>query len=314
MACVTGGCGFIGSHLVRRLVADGWAVRVLDNLSVGTAQAVSGFDRATLIEGDIRDEAAVTAAVNGCEVVFHFAAPTDVRAALENPRHDIDHGVLGTQTVLEGMRRHEVNRLVFASSSCVYGSGLNQPVSEAMGPLLPDSIYGAGKLAAEGLIAAYCGTFGIQSWMFRFPNVVGPGVTHGVIFDFVRRLAQDPTHLRIYGDGTQTKTYLRVEDCVSGIFSLIDRTSSDVNVLNVTTRGATSVRRIAELVVEALELGRIEFQFTGGDRGWAGDVPIIRLDPSRAAALGWTAQLDSEEAVRRTIMELREAGSCPPSS
>jgi UDP-glucose 4-epimerase len=306
-ACVTGGCGFIGSHLVRRLLARGWNVVAFDNLTVGTVAMLPENSRLRFIQGDIRDEAAVRDAIRGCEIVYHFAAPTNVRTALQMPRHDIDHGVNGTQSVLEAMRVAGVGKIVYASSSCVYGSGLPQPVSEEMGPLVPSSVYGASKLAGEGLIGAYSHTFGIQSWLFRFPNVVGPALTHGVILDFIRRLHSEPDCLTIYGNGRQTKTYCWVEDCVEGVLDLLDRADDEVNTLNVTAPGSTTVRRIAELVVEAMGLREPHFMYTGGAAGWQGDVPIIQLDGSRAAELGWRARLTSDEAVRSTIQCLLDA-------
>ncbi|MDH7568013.1 MAG: SDR family NAD(P)-dependent oxidoreductase [Armatimonadota bacterium] len=307
--CVTGGCGFIGSHLVHRLVAEGWEVVVYDNLSVGNPAALPACRRISLIQGDVRDQARLRSAVADCDLVYHFAAPTDVRAALKDPHQDVDQIIGGTHTLLEAMRLGGVRRVVCASSSCVYGEGLPQPVSESSAPLLPSSVYGAAKLACEALISAYCRTFDFQAWLFRFPNVAGPGVTHGVIRDFVLRLKKDPSQLLIYGDGNQTKTYLYVDDCIDGIITLVRRMPHSVNLANITAAGATTVNRIAQLVVSALGLSGVQFRYTGGAGGWRGDVSHIVLDGSLAASLGWRARHTSDEAVDLTIRWLVEKTS-----
>lgn len=300
-ACVTGGCGFIGSHVVRALLERGCHVRTLDNLSVGTPEMLPGGD---LEVGDIRHAEDVERALRGCNLVVHLAAPTDVRKALTDPYYDMDHGVHGTQMVLEKMRAEGIRDLIFASSSCVYGSGLPSPASESMGPLFPSSVYGASKLACEGLISAYCRTFGMRAWIYRFPNVVGRRVTHGVIRDFVERLKADSTRLKIFGNGGQTKTYLWIDDCVEGMLRLTELSSDDVNLFNVTAPGSTSVNRIADLAMEALGLSGVPREYTGGELGWKGDVAYITLDPTRAERAGWKAGLDSDSSVRRTISVL----------
>lgn len=303
--CVTGGCGFIGRHLIRALLNQSVRkIRAFDNLSVGQASSLPVDPRIELVVGDLRQPDQVQAALDGCDFIFHLAAPTDVRASLQNTRHDLDQGVLGTYHVLEASRKLGIKKLAFASSSCVYGSGLSLPVGEAAGPLLPASLYGASKLAAEGLIASFCHTFEMQSWLFRFPNVVGSEVTHGVILDFIRKLQKDPAVLPIFGDGRQTKTYLWAEDCIQGILSMISCLTGKVNVVNITTEGSTSVSQIAEVVISEMGLDGVEVQFSGGAQGWPGDVPYILLDGSKASQHGWSARLSSAESVRMTARSL----------
>lgn len=299
---ITGGCGFVGRHLVRELLARGThSIHVLDNLSVGRRECLPETDRVVFFKGDVRDMDSVTAAFSEIDTLFHFAAPTDVRTALTQPRVDIEHGVIGTQNLLERARQISCKRFVFASSSCVYGDGLVLPVAEDAGPLLPVSIYGASKLAAEGLIAAYSQTFGIRSWIYRFPNVVGPELTHGVVLDFVNKLRQDPTKLAIFGDGSQTKTYLWVDDCIQGVLSLFSQMKEIVNVANITTEGSTSVREIAQIVSNQMGLRDVRFEFSGGTRGWAGDVPVIQLSGAVACQHGWHAEHTSSEAIKNTV-------------
>lgn len=303
--CVTGGCGFLGRHLVRELLDRGARrIQILDNLSAGSEDWLPPDPRLQLHIGDIRRPQEVRPALEGVDLIFHLAAPTDVRAALRDCRQDIDQGILGTATLLECAHAMGISKLVFASSSCVYGNNSAQPAREEAGPLLPASLYGASKLAAEGLISAYCQTFQMQSWLFRFPNVVGPELTHGVCLDFVRRLQANPRELEVMGNGQQRKTYMWVSDCVEGILALVPLMDDTVNLANVTTRGSTTVREIAEMVLGEMGLSQALLQVGTSAQGWPGDVPHITLDEARGAELGWRARYSSSEALLLTVRSL----------
>ncbi|MBA3045795.1 MAG: NAD-dependent epimerase/dehydratase family protein [Euryarchaeota archaeon] len=305
---ITGGAGFIGSHLINRLIGKHEIV-VLDNLSESTLDAISchiNSGAVKFIEASISDAAALDSAMDGVDTVFHLAAHRDVRAGVENPSKDMDNGILATYQVLESMRRNNVKNIVFSSSQVVYGEVTDKPVSEDFGPMIPISIYGASKLACEALVMAYSHTYGMHSWIFRFANIVGEGGTHGVIPDFVLKLKKNSKVLEILGDGTQTKPYLEVGDCVSGMLFGWENSSDAVNLFNLGTEGWTSVTRLAEIVVEECGLKDVEFRYTGGKRGWVGDVPRIRLSSDKIRKLGWKTKYDSDDAVRVAARSLKE--------
>ncbi len=305
---ITGGAGFIGSHLIEKLIAKHEIV-VLDNMSEGDPAFIAKHEsnpNFTFIKGDMTDSSALDTALQGVDAVFHLAAHRDVRAGASNPRKDIDDGILLTFNLLESMRAAGVKDIIFSSSQTVYGEVSDEPVSENFGPMIPISIYGASKLACESLVMAYSHTFGMRSWIFRFANIVGPGGTHGVIPDFILKLKNNNSQMEILGDGTQTKPYLAVEDCVDGIIFGYENSSDSVNLFNLGTDGWTSVTRLAEIVVEECGLENVKFSYTGGKRGWVGDVPRIRLSSDKIKNLGWKAQHDSDEAVRLAAMSLFE--------
>ncbi|MBI3319356.1 MAG: SDR family NAD(P)-dependent oxidoreductase [Candidatus Omnitrophica bacterium] len=303
---ITGGAGFIGSHLVDRLLRDHDVV-VLDNLSLGKEELLNDYrrhPRFTFVEGDVRDAAHLDAAIRGCDAVAHLAANSDIRAGTRTTDVDLQHGVLATYQVLEAMRRHGVSKIWFTSSSVVYGVPTIVPTPEDYGPLLPISLYGASKLAAEGLISAFAHLYDIQAWIFRCANVVGSRMTHGALYDFVKKLHDDPTRLTILGDGNQCKVYLHVEDCLDGMLFAVTHAEEPVNVLNLSTDDAVVVRRMAEMVVHHLGLAQVAFQFTGTPYGWKGDVPRVGLDTTKMKTLGWAPRLNSEQAVASAIEAL----------
>ncbi|MHC1579754.1 MAG: NAD-dependent epimerase/dehydratase family protein [Candidatus Alkanophagales archaeon] len=309
---VTGGAGFIGSHVVDRLVASGADVVVLDDLSSGSLKFIEPHLRRENFEFHRVDLAAsasdITPLLDGADEVWHLAANPDVRVGAERPDVHFRHNIVATYTVLEAMRRNDVRRIIFTSTSTVYGEAARLPTPEDYGPLTPISLYGASKLACEALISAYAHTFDMQAWIYRFANVVGRRSTHGVIFDFIRKLRANPRVLEILGDGNQTKSYIYIDDCVEAMFFGL-KASEVVNVLNIGTEDQVTVRRIAEIVCE--EMGLVgsrmpEFRFTGGRRGWRGDVPLMLLDISRLKRLGWRPKYSSEEAVRRATRDLLE--------
>jgi UDP-glucose 4-epimerase len=310
---VSGGAGFIGSHLTGRLLSFDGVGRlvVYDNFSSGTRGRLSGAagdPRLKVVEGDVKDPAALAAAMKGADTVFHLAANPDISKAETRPDIDFWEGTYLAQNVLEAMRTNGVRDLFYMSGSGVYGENARVSFAEDHGPCLPISTYGASKLACEALASAYCHMFDMTARVFRFANVVGPRQTHGVGYDFVRRLAEDPARLRILGDGSQSKSYIHVEDVLDAVFLAGDRTSARYRVFNVATDDSVSVRRIADLAVEVCGLapGSVRYEFTGGDRGWKGDVPVVRFDSSRMKALGWRCRRTSSEAVRDAMVSIRK--------
>jgi len=303
---ITGGAGFIGSHLVDRLASSG-EVTVYDNLSSGKKEFIRhhlNSGNFHFIEADLLDLDALNKAIANHDVVFHLAANPDVRAGLTDTRLDLEQGTLTTYNLLEAMRLNEIGKIVFASSSTVYGEAGIKPVSEDYGPLLPISLYGAGKLACEGLISAFCHLFDMQAWIFRFANVVGARASHGVIFDFINKLKQNPEELEILGDGTQEKPYLYIDDCIDGILFGFEHSQERVNVLNLGSDSSTNVAAIANMLVEAMGLSNVKFSYTGGNRGWRGDIPQVRFDITKIRNLGWKPRYSSDEAVRRAMRDI----------
>jgi UDP-glucose 4-epimerase len=301
---VSGGAGFIGSHLVRSLLQDTATQRVVifDNFSSGQLAHIeesSRDSRVEIVHADLKEQSAVTAAMTGCDTVFHLAANPDIAKAVTQPDIDFWEGTYLTQNILEAMRVRGARRIIYTSGSGVYGENPGLAFAEDYGPCVPISTYGASKLACEGLIASYCHMFDLIGRAFRFANVVGPTQTHGVGYDFIRRLKADPSCLRILGDGTQRKSYIHVEDVLKAIGLGDARATCKYDVFNVATDDYITVREIAELAVKASGLtpGETRYEFTGGDRGWKGDVPIVRFDCSKIKALGWQAHRTSAEAV-----------------
>jgi len=301
---VSGGAGFIGSHLVRSLLEETETERVVvfDNFTSGQHSYIAraaADPRVEVVTGDLKDLRAVGAAMAGSDTVFHLAANPDIARAVSQPDIDFWEGTYLTQNVLEAMRVNNVRNIFYTSGSGVYGENPEAAFAEDYGPCLPISTYGASKIACEGLIAAYCHMFDLTGRAFRFANVVGPRQTHGVGYDFIRRLKADPTRLRILGDGTQKKSYIHVEDVLAAIQLADARATGRYEVFNVATDDYITVKEIADLAVKVsgLASGEVRFEFTGGDRGWKGDVPIVRFDCAKIKALGWKARRSSAEAV-----------------
>ena len=305
---VAGGAGFIGSHLVDWLLTlPQTQVTVYDNLSSGTRSRLGSHldnPRMSLVEADLQHLDALVAAMHGQEWVFHFASNPDVAKAMVEPSIDFWQGTYLTQNLLEAMRLEGVRHLVYASGSGVYGDVGTLAVYEDFAPMLPISTYGASKLAGEALICAYCHLFEMQALVYRFANVVGLRQTHGVAYDFIRKLQRDPTRLEILGDGTQSKSYIHVTDIVGAVAHTIEAASDRFNYFNVATEDYLDVRTIADMVCEAMGLHAVEYVFTGGSRGWKGDVPVVRFDLTRIHSLGWRASLPSVEAMQRSIAEM----------
>ena len=303
---VSGGAGFIGSHLLRRLLGPAGAKRVVvfDNFSSGLESHLAPLRadaRLEVVRGDLKDKDSVIAAMRGCETVFHLAANPDIAKAVTQPDIDFWEGTYLAQNVIEAMRVNGAQRILYMSGSGVYGENASVAFAENYGPCIPISTYGASKLACEALIAAYCHMFGITARAFRFANVVGPRQTHGVGYDFVRRLRADPASLRILGDGLQSKSYIHVEDVLDAVFRADAGCTAKYDVFNVATGDYITVREIAALAVQVCGLADVKFEFTGGDRGWKGDVPIVRFDCTKIHGLGWRCARNSAQAIHDSM-------------
>jgi UDP-glucose 4-epimerase len=306
---VTGGAGAIGAWLVRCLLDDGTPTHIVDNLSSGRREHLGGYahhPELSFTVADLRTLDAIAPSFVGASAVWHLAANPDIRRGTEDPSLDFGHGTQATFHALEAARRADVPRFLFSSSSVVYGFPTKFPTPEEYGPLLPESLYGASKLAGEAMVSAYAHCYGMKNHIFRFANIIGPGMTHGVIFDFFAKLARDPTRLEVLGDGHQAKSYLRVEDCVDGMRAAAVHADAPVTVLNVGNVDRISVKEIAEKVVAA-HGGSARIEYAGGAQGWVGDVPRQWLAIDRIRALGWTPKLTSVEAVAKTIEEMARA-------
>ena len=308
---ITGGAGFIGSHFCDRLAGDPLVTRITayDNFSSGREWHVAHHlsdPRFSLIRADVSDLEGLTSAMAGHDVVIHLASNPDIAKAATEPTIDFTQGTALTSNVLEAARRAGVTTVLYASGSGVLGETAGAEAGEDYTPMIPISTYGASKMAGEALLAAYCHMFGMCGFAFRFANVIGSRQTHGVGFDFISRLTQDPTQLRILGDGSQTKSYIHVDDVVNAVLYVLENAAGPYNVFNVSTPDTLTVTEIADLSCEVLGLppGSVTYRFTGGDRGWKGDVPVVRLDTARLRRLGWSCRNDSRSAMKIALESL----------
>ena len=304
---VTGGAGFIGSHLVDRLIEKGNKVTVFDNISSGKLQFIEHHlenPDFTLIKGDLLDQEAIEAACRDIDIVCHVAANPDVRLGATDTRAHLEQNILATYNLLEAMRKNSVKEIAFTSTSTVYGEASVMPTPEDYGPLIPISLYGASKLACEALITSYSHTFDMRAWIFRFANIVGPRSTHGITVDFIKKLEKDSNVLEILGNGKQEKSYLHVSECVDAIIFLIEKSRDKVNIFNIGSEDTISATEIGKAVIEEMGLSDVKFIYTGGSRGWKGDVPRMRLGIEKMKALGWKPVYSSERSVRETARAL----------
>ncbi|TKX40336.1 NAD-dependent epimerase/dehydratase family protein [Halorubrum sp. CGM4_25_10-8A] len=296
---VTGGAGLVGSHLAATLHDAGTTVRVADDLSKGTRERVPAD--VTFTEADLTDRDDVDRVMTAdLDMVFHLAAYTDTN--FDDDRKLFEENTEMTYNLLEAMRDADVEHFAFTSSSTVYGEA-PRPTPEDYAPLEPISIYGSSKLADEGLISTYAHSYGIQSWVFRFANIVGPYQRGNVVPDFIEKLTDDPTELEILGDGRQEKSYMYVSECVSAMKYVVEHADEPLNIYNLGTKTTTSVTDIADIVSDELGVDP-EYTYTGGDRGWTGDVPKMRLSIQKLAALGWEPTRSSDESVRQGARDL----------
>jgi UDP-glucose 4-epimerase len=306
-AFVTGCAGFIGSTLTDRLLSSGCTVVGIDDFSTGRRRFLDNaarHPRFRLVEADLLDSGALQAAMSGADCVFHLAANADVRLGTVHPRKDLEQNTVATLNVLESMRANGIRKIAFTSTASVYGETTVFPTPEDAPFPLQTSLYGASKLACEGLIAAYCEGFDFQSWIFRLVSILGERYSHGHVFDFCQQLGSDPTKLTVLGNGRQRKSYLYVQDCLDGVLLAMSRANARVNLFNLGVDSFCEVNDSIAWISAALNLSP-QVTYTGGDRGWAGDNPFIYPDTTRVRALGWRPKLDIEESIRRTVAFLR---------
>lgn len=304
---VTGGAGFIGSHLCDRFLAQETCVTAVDDLSLGRLEHLAPArenSRFSFIRGDILEPGFLDPIFREgkFDTVFHLAANSDIQLGGRETDRDLNLTFLTTFRVLDAMRKFNVRDLVFASSSAIYGE-VEEEIGEDHGPLRPVSFYGAAKNAAESYISAFAHQFGMRSWIFRFPNVVGDRLTHGVVHDFIKQLQSDPTQLTILGGGEQLKPFLHVNDLIDAMLLAQKRLLEPVNCLNVGPETRTTVRQIAEIVVEEMGLDDVPFHFTGGTGGWKGDIPRYQYDLTRIKSLGWRPRHTSDQAIRLAVRQ-----------
>jgi UDP-glucose 4-epimerase len=309
---VTGGAGFIGSHLTEALLKKGYSVSILDNLSSGHRQNLSSIQQSydiNFIAGDCRSPSDVEKALRNVDTVFHLAANPEVRLDLADPKTCYEQNIEATYILLQSIRRSNVKTIVFASSSTIYGEATIIPTPEDYGPIKPISIYGASKLACEALMSSYCYSFKKKGVIVRPANMIGPLSTHGVILDFIQKLKKNPKELEILGDGTQTKSYLYIDDCVDAIMTAYECSQEPVEIFNIGSEDQTNVKEIGYTVIEEMKLKNVKLKLTGGvdgGRGWIGDVKNMLLDINKLKKLGWKPKLNSQQAVKKTAEHLIE--------
>ena len=304
---VTGGAGFIGSNLIDRLLNAGNAVTAYDNLSTGQLRFLDQAQQKPnfrLVEGDMLDERKLGDAVKGHDFVFHLAANADVRFGTQHPRRDLEQNTIPAYNVLEAMRSAGISRIAFSSTGSIYGEPDVFPTPETAPFPIQTSLYGASKLAGEGLIEAYCAGFNFRGYIFRFVSILGERYSHGHVFDFYRSLMTDPRHIRVLGDGKQRKSYLYIQDCIDAMLAVIDKADAPVNVYNLGTDEYCMVNESLTWICQKLGVNP-ERSYSGGDRGWIGDSPFIFLDTTRIRSLGWKPKLSIRQGVERTVEYLR---------
>ncbi len=305
---IAGGAGFIGSHVTDMLVADKREVVVFDNLSSGRKSFLHksiSKKNFKFIKGDLLNPKQIKKALpKDTDLVFHFVANPDISKGVKNPKLDFDQTITTTFNLLQEMRNKNIKSLVYFSGSGIYGDVGNTFTHEHHGPLLPVSMYGASKLAAEGLISAFSNLFGIQSWIFRPANIIGGRATHGVILDFINRLKETPRKLAILGDGKQSKSYIHISDVLNAISLCLVKENAQINLFNIASKSFITVNEIATSVIRGMKLKNVKITHTKGRVGWPGDVPVVRIDSKKLRNIGWKENFSSPKAVERTVREI----------
>ncbi len=303
-ALVTGGAGFIGSNLADRLLAEEFEVVVYDNLSTGRQNFLSNctqHPKFTLVEGDVLDRKKLSTAMNGCDVVFHFAANADVQHGLEHPTRDLEQNTIATSNVLEAMREHGTSKIVFSSTGSVYGEPDVFPTPESCPFPVQTSMYAASKVAGEGLIAAYCNGYEFSAIVFRLVSILGERYTHGHVYDFYKKLQSNPTHLTVLGDGKQEKSYLYIQDCLDGMVAALSTLGSPgIEIYNLGTDETLVVDESVSIICEHMNVNP-KITHTGGKRGWIGDSPLIILDCDKLRSLGWKPKVSISDSIKATL-------------
>lgn len=306
-AFVTGGAGFVGSNLVDRLIDDGHSVVVYDNFSTGKHEfldRVSYEPECRIIKGDLLDTDLLNEKMKGCDIVFHLAANADVRFGLNHPTRDLEQNTIATSNVLEAMRINGIKKIMFSSTGSIYGDTKELPTPENAQFPIQTSLYGASKLACEGLIQAYCEGYDFQAYIFRFVSILGERYTHGHVCDFYRKLQDNPNEMEVLGNGMQSKSYLYVQDCIDAIFHLTRNTTDKINIFNLGVEDYCTVNDSIGWITKNLGLTP-ELKYTGGNQGWIGDNPTIYLDVKKAEEFGWKAKVSIKDAVIKTLEYLK---------
>jgi len=304
---ITGGAGFIGSNLTNELIKRGNKITIYDNLSSGRLEFLEPYlktKKVKLIKGDILDFPKLKKAIKGHDLVFHLAANPNISQGILDPTIDLKIGILGTFNVLNAMRLASVKKIAYTSGSGVYGDQGEKFIKENFGPLLPVSMYGASKIASEALVSTFCHFYDMQAWIFRPANIVGKNQTHGVVFDFIKKLRKNPKELYILGNGKQSKCYLHVSDLINAMILAIEKSNERINLFNVASKSFLTVNEIAKMIIREMNLKNVKIEYSGENVGWKGDVPKVRLDIQRLTKLGWKAKMNSKQAVLRAIKEL----------
>jgi len=307
---ITGGAGFLGSHVVDRLMEQGAEVTVYDNLSFGKKEHLASHldnPRFKFFQKDLLELKDLSEAMEGHDFVFHLAANSDIMRAMNDPTLDFRQGVQVTFHVLEAMRAHQVGKLVYFSGSGIYGDFGNAAIGEKDAGRGPESMYGAAKLSSEAMIHAYSHLYNIQAWVFRPANVIGARPTHGVIYDFIRKLKASPEELKVLGSGYQDKSYIYETDLLDAVFFAVSKASEKINCFNVANETSLNVRGIAEMVIQKMGLDKVKVLYEKELRGWKGDIPICRLSIEKLKQLGWKPKYTSEQAIAKTIEDILQS-------
>jgi len=301
---VTGGIGFIGSHLVQRLLDIGHDVTIFHNKSFNFKQKFSNNKKLSFIQSDIQNLKNLKNNLKNFDVVAHFAAHASTQTGLHNTDVDIKSGTLTTYNILESMRINGIKKIIFPSAPAVYGEPKKIPTPEDSGMLLPVSLYGAAKLASEGLLSAYSNLFNIKVWIFRLGNVYGPDMKRGVLIDFIKKLRKNPKLLEIYGNGNQRKDVIFIDDCIDGILTLFKKSKKNINLFNLSSGLTISVNEIAKIILKEMNIKNYKIRHIGGKVGWPGDVPTINFDITKAKKVGWSPKYDAKTAIQLSVKGL----------